>query len=80
MILAHGDVIRAVETGEDLLIFDVSDDALERTATIIGGQATPVTMVYGTSIVGNCGCPCIKALSANPPALSSSPVSRPSVS
>jgi hypothetical protein len=39
-----------------------------------------VTLNFGTGIVGNCGCPCIKALSANPPALSSSPVSRPSVS
>jgi len=37
--------------------FDVSDDALERAANIIGGQATPVTLVYGTSIVGNCACP-----------------------
>jgi hypothetical protein len=33
------------------------DDALERAAAIIGGQATSVTMVYGTSIVGNCACP-----------------------
>jgi hypothetical protein len=42
---------------EELLTFEVSDEALERTATIIGGQATPVTLVYGTSIVGNCACP-----------------------
>jgi len=45
------------ETDDEILAFDVSDDALERAATIIGGQATPVTLVYGTSIVGNCACP-----------------------
>jgi hypothetical protein len=56
MVLTDGDVIRAAETDEELLIFDVSDDALERAAPVIGGQAT-VTLVYGTNIVGNCGCP-----------------------
>ena len=55
MVLTDGEVIR--DTDEGLLVFDVSDDALERAATIIGGQATPVTLVYGTSIVGNCACP-----------------------
>ena len=45
------------ETDEELLTFDVSDEALERAAPFIGGQATPVTMVYGTEIVGNCACP-----------------------
>jgi hypothetical protein len=39
---------------KDRALFDVSDDALERAAPIIGGQATPVTLVYGTKIVGNC--------------------------
>jgi len=57
MILTDRDDIRATDTDEEALTFDVSDDALERTATIIGGQATPVTLVYGTSIVGNCACP-----------------------
>jgi hypothetical protein len=42
---------------KDRALFDVSDDALERAVPIIGGQATPVTLVYGTKIVGNCGCP-----------------------
>jgi hypothetical protein len=50
-------VIRAAETDEEVLTFDVSDDALERATLIVGGQATPVTLVYGTSIVGNCACP-----------------------
>ena len=45
------------ETDEESLAFDLADDALERAANIIGGQATPVTLVYGTSIVGNCACP-----------------------
>jgi hypothetical protein len=49
--------IRAAETDAELLSFEVSDDALERAAVIVGGQATPVTLVYGTSIVGNCACP-----------------------
>ena len=49
--------IGAAATEEELIAFDVSDDLLERAAIIIGGQATPVTLVYGTSIVGNCACP-----------------------
>jgi hypothetical protein len=57
MVLTDSDDARTAETDEEILAFDVSDDALERTATLIGGQATPVTMVYGTSIVGNCACP-----------------------
>jgi hypothetical protein len=56
-MLTDSDVIRAAETDEEVLTFDVSDDALERATVIVGGQATPVTLVYGTSIVGNCACP-----------------------
>ncbi len=52
------DVIYAPETiEEELFTLDISDDALERASVIIGGQAAPVTLVYGTSIVGNCACP-----------------------
>jgi hypothetical protein len=57
MVLMDRDNIGVVDTDEAPLTFDVSDDALERAANIIGGQATPVTLVYGTSIVGNCACP-----------------------
>ena len=57
MVLMERDDIHSSETDEEILALEVSDDALERTATIIGGQATPVTLVYGTSIVGNCACP-----------------------
>jgi hypothetical protein len=57
MVLTDRDDILVTETDEEILAFDVSDDALERAAPIIGGQATPVTMVYGTAIVGNCACP-----------------------
>jgi hypothetical protein len=60
MVLTERDGIRTADTDdtdEEILAFDVSDDALERTAIIVGGQATPVTLVYGTSIVGNCACP-----------------------
>jgi hypothetical protein len=57
MVLTDRGDIRMDETDEESLNFDVADDALERAAVIIGGQATPVTLVYGTSIVGNCACP-----------------------
>jgi hypothetical protein len=60
MVLTDGDLIRAAETDEELLIFDVSDDALERTASV-GIGLSVVTLNFGTGIVGNCGCPCIKA-------------------
>ena len=60
MVLTDGDVIGAAETDEELLIFDVSDDALERAAPIIGGVASVVTLNFGTAIVGNCACPCME--------------------
>ena len=56
MMLAGRDDIRATETGEEILVFDVSDDVLERTAPIIGGVASVATLNFGTFIVGNCGC------------------------
>ena len=55
MVLTDKDVIRGAETDEELLIFDVSDDALERVSGVTDGQAK-----YGTVILGNCGCPCIE--------------------
>jgi hypothetical protein len=56
MVLTDTDVTRVTEIDEEILIFDVSDDALERAAGVItGGQA--VTMVFGTDIMGNCCCP-----------------------
>jgi hypothetical protein len=57
MILADRDHIRVTETDEEILVFDVSDDALERAAPIIGGVASVVTLNFGTGIIGNCGCP-----------------------
>ena len=57
MVLMDRDVIRGAETDEELLVSDVSDDALERASGVINGQAT---LVYGTVILGNCGCPCIE--------------------
>ena len=56
MIFAARDGIRVAETDEELLIFDVSDDALERAAPIIGGAASVATLNFGTGIVANCGC------------------------
>ncbi len=60
MVLTDRDDIRVAETDEELLIFDVSDDALERSASVWIGLSI-VTLNFGTGIVGNCGCPCIKA-------------------
>ena len=57
MIVADRADIRATETDEEFLVFDVSDDALERAAPIIGGVASVVTLNFGTAIIGNCGCP-----------------------
>jgi hypothetical protein len=57
MLLTDRDEVRTAKTDEELLTFNVSDDALERAAPLIGGQATPLTMVFGTAIVGDCGCP-----------------------
>jgi hypothetical protein len=59
MLATDTGVVRAAETDEDFLIFDVSDDALERAAPIIGGVAS-VTLNFGTGIVGNCGWPCME--------------------
>ena len=59
MVLTDRHVARVTEPDEKILIFDVSDDALERAAGVItGGQA--VTMVFGTNIIGNCACPCLE--------------------
>jgi hypothetical protein len=57
MIVADRDDIRATETDEEFLVLDVSDDALERAAPIIGGIASVVTLNFSTAIIGNCGCP-----------------------
>jgi hypothetical protein len=57
MVLSDRDDIRAAETGEELLIFDVSDDELERAAPIIGGVASVETLNFATAILGNCACP-----------------------
>jgi len=54
MVLTDGEVIR--ETDEELIIFDVSDDALERVASV-GVGLSVVSLNFGTSIVGNCACP-----------------------
>ncbi len=57
MVPREKDDICATESDEEILACDVSDEALERAVHIIGGQATPATMVYGTEIIGNCACP-----------------------
>jgi hypothetical protein len=49
------DVADRTETEEDMLILDVSDDALERTAII--GQGKALTWAYCTHIWYDCGWP-----------------------
>jgi hypothetical protein len=56
MVLTDTDNVHVAETDEEFLIFDVSDDALERAAPIIGGVASVVTLNFGTGLVGNCAC------------------------
>jgi hypothetical protein len=51
------DDIRADETCDELLNFDISDEAIERAAPIIGGAASVETFNFATAIIGNCGCP-----------------------
>jgi hypothetical protein len=63
VVLTDRDDIRVAETDEELLTVDVSDDALERTASV-GVGLSIVTLNFGTGIGGNCGCPCIKAREA----------------
>jgi len=41
MIVADREEIRVSETDDEILAFDVSDDALERTATIIADKPLP---------------------------------------
>jgi len=50
LVLTNKDDIREIESDEEILACNVSDEALERAVPIIGGQATPVTMNY-------CACP-----------------------
>ena len=57
MVLTNTDAVRMAEADEELLTFDISDDALERAAPIIGGVASVVTLNFSTAIIGNCGCP-----------------------
>jgi len=57
MVFSDGDVIGAIATDEELLTFDVSDEALERAAPIIGGVASVETLNFATAILGNCACP-----------------------
>ena len=58
MMLTDSRVIGQAQTDEELLSFDVSDDALERASGLSEECAT--TWVYGTGIAGNCGCPVIE--------------------
>jgi hypothetical protein len=46
MPLTDRDDIRVAEIDEELIAFDVSDIALERAANIIGGVASPVTVLF----------------------------------
>lgn len=49
------DLSDLADTDEDILNFDVPDDALERVASGTDGKI--ITWIYSTECVGNCGCP-----------------------
>jgi hypothetical protein len=49
------DVSGLARTDEDILTFDVPDDALERAAGVTDGSA--MTLVYCTHVWYNCGWP-----------------------
>jgi hypothetical protein len=55
MVFTERDITRVAETNEELLIFDVSEDALERSAAVESGRA--ITWIYSTECSANCGCP-----------------------
>jgi hypothetical protein len=57
MMLTDRKLKRGAETDEELLTFDVSDEALERAAPIIAGIASVETLNFATAILGNCACP-----------------------
>ena len=57
MVHTDKDDIRVAAIDEERLTFDVSDDALERAANIIGGVASVVTLNFATAVIGNCACP-----------------------
>ena len=58
-MLTDRDGIRVVaETDEELLISNVSDDALERASGVdgvAGGQR--FSLIYSTDVAGGCACP-----------------------
>jgi hypothetical protein len=57
MMLTDRKLNRGAETDQELLTFDVSDEALERAAPIIGGVASVETLNFATAVLGNCACP-----------------------
>ncbi len=58
MMLTDIDVIRVSETDEELLLFDFSDDALERAAGAHGiADGRAITLIYYTECAGGCACP-----------------------
>jgi hypothetical protein len=57
MMLTDRKLNRSTQRDEQLLTFDVSDEALERAAPIIGGVASVETLNFATAILGNCACP-----------------------
>ena len=56
--MLENDVNGLTELDEDILTFDVPDDALERASGFAEERA--MTWVYGTGVAGNCGCPVIE--------------------
>ena len=56
-MFANADVMRVAETDEQLLSFDVSDDALERACGADGVGGGRFSLIYSTEVAGGCACP-----------------------
>jgi len=56
-MLMNRDGIRVAETDEQILNFDVSDEALERASGADGVAAGRFSLIFSTEVAGACACP-----------------------
>lgn len=57
-MLMERDIIRVAATDDELLVFDVSDDSLERAGGADGiADGRAMSLVYSTEVAAGCACP-----------------------
>ena len=57
-MLTNKDLMRATATDDDLLIFNVSDEALERAGGADGiAEGRAMSLVFSTEVAAGCACP-----------------------